>query len=176
MLENKKYFKNYTLVFIEINNKDLQHWLYVVFTLISTAMVRWGSKFETIKCRTTDISKFQNREYWNNEKWVIRYCLNFFIFGELYAHKIFHNFKNCKVLVIQIVKFKKIVTFIKKIWTSKICTFYKLVNYSNLENWTIFKILQVAKLINFQNFFNLKNYWNSKKDVNWDSHIASSPI
>ena len=26
LLENNKYLKNYTLVFIQMNNKDLQHW------------------------------------------------------------------------------------------------------------------------------------------------------
>ena len=40
----------------------------------------WGSKFGTTKCRTTDILKFQNCEYENNERWVI------FLFTNLFFH------------------------------------------------------------------------------------------
>ena len=42
-------------------------------TLDCTRFVRWGSKFETTKCRTADISKIRNFEYWNNESRVIRF-------------------------------------------------------------------------------------------------------
>ena len=33
----------------------------------------WGSKFRMTKCRTADISKIRNFEYWNNESRVIRF-------------------------------------------------------------------------------------------------------
>ena len=41
----------------------------------------------TKKCRTTDISEFQNCEYSNNEKWVIR-----FFYFQIYL-KFFYLFK-----------------------------------------------------------------------------------
>ena len=49
-----------------------------------TPELGWGSKFGTTKCRTANISKIRNFEYWNNERSVIvffnfRFFLNFFI-------------------------------------------------------------------------------------------------
>ena len=37
-----------------------------------TRVYEWGSKFKTTKCRTADISKIRNFEYWNNKSsyWI----------------------------------------------------------------------------------------------------------
>ena len=42
--------------------------VYNLEKLLNTLSVGWGSKFRTTKYRTTDISKFQNSEYYNNER------------------------------------------------------------------------------------------------------------
>ena len=43
------------------------------------AVLGWGSKFGTTKCRTADISKIRNIEYWNNESRVIWFFIFKFI-------------------------------------------------------------------------------------------------
>ena len=40
---------------------------------------RWGSTFWMTKCRTSDISEFQNFEYQNNETWVFWFFIFEFI-------------------------------------------------------------------------------------------------
>ena len=46
MYENKKYCKNYTLAFIEIDNKDLQHWMW-------PSLIKWS--LTTILLRLKEI-------------------------------------------------------------------------------------------------------------------------
>ena len=57
--------------------------------------VDFDSNFEILKCRTTDISKFEN--------WIILNLFSHFkkIFQTL---KILNNFSNCKILIFQMVK------------------------------------------------------------------------
>ena len=40
--------------------------------LYTSSMLEWGSKFGTKERRTTNIPEFQNYEWYNNERWVIR--------------------------------------------------------------------------------------------------------
>ena len=57
------------------------------------ALFEWGSSFGTTKCRTTDISEFQNFEYEMDEKWVIRIFYFGIYFLLLYLLKLFEHLK-----------------------------------------------------------------------------------
>ena len=103
----------------------------------------WGSKFGMTKCRTADISKIRNFEYWNNETRVIRffyvriYSLFLWLFKFFehlkYMFIIYHRIWNFWILIVlQIVKLKKFANF----WNSTISELWLFfLSVSIMEIW-----------------------------------------
>ena len=116
-----------------------------------------GSKFGTTKCKTADISKIQNFEYWNNESWVSRFFLFFYFISYIYVCLNCSNTSNIWLftikfeilgisIVIQIVKFWKFANFwnskISGIWLFffRVCQQRKFNDFHNCGIWEIFGI------------------------------------
>ena len=57
-----------------------------------------GSTFGMTKCRTTDVSEFKNFEYYNNERWVIRFFNFEFIFLIFHLFELFEHLKRMIIL------------------------------------------------------------------------------
>ena len=92
----------------------------------------WELKFRISICRTTDISEYEYNEFWNNERWVIRYCcfrILFLIFSKLFEHPKYS-------ITFQIVKF---VNFLNS-QILKTREFFKL---NNFEDLIIFQIIHL---------------------------------
>ena len=80
-----------------------------------------------IECRTTDIPEFQNYEYYNRERWVIR---------------LFYLWIYLLLLLFQIT------------WTVKV--FDNISKFSKLSNFENFMIFQIKKITNLNLTISLK--------------------
>ena len=104
----------------------------------------WGNKFGMIKCRTTDVPEFQNYEYQNSKRSVIRlfylriYFLLFF-FQITWTLKVFDSF----------FKFHK---------------FSKSLNFGNLIIFQI-KKLKISQILQFHFKRKKKNSWIKKNGI-----------
>ena len=63
---------------------------------------RWDTEYRMMKCRTTEVSKFQIYDYWNKERWVFFYEFSFHFLNEIVKFKKFVIFylENYKVFKI----------------------------------------------------------------------------
>ena len=87
-------------------SKFSEFWVFGVLTFRNLALVSfgcrltdhsdfgWRSKFGTTKCRTADISKIRNFEYWNNASRNIRFFYFQIYFLNLRLLELFEHSKN----------------------------------------------------------------------------------
>ena len=111
MLENKKYFINYTLRFIKMNNEDLQHWYDCWLRITVSKQKRWLkivletslNKFWNFFWRFRIFPVFQVRSSpgyvtsKNNKKTVGSLFYNSFVYSNFYGecfYKFFYLSKN----------------------------------------------------------------------------------
>ena len=79
----------------------------------------WGSKFGTTKCRTADISKIRNFEYWNNKSYSIFLFWNlFFYFYDCFNYS---NTQNIYLII-----------------------YHQIRNFWNFDSFASFQILKIC--------------------------------
>ena len=96
----------------------------------------WGLTFGTTKCKTTDISKFPNFEYWKKERRVIR-----IFYLQIYS-SFLYLFKLCKHSKYEIIY------RLGNLWNFygfPNCKILKMIYFSILYNFRNFRIFKIGK-------------------------------